>query len=163
MKEAWVQFLKNVSDKELARYIASWEQALAWYDIETYSYNSMARALAGAYEVRDSRKQEHRTRASISRGAAFSVRAVGLRLSRVQRVLGFARSGALRRAARSIASIRMVFGWIIPAVASSISAMVFRGRLRLAVRPMRKRAVRNGRSSRRRSASLFGLALPACA
>lgn len=58
MIEAWVQFLKNVSDKELARYITSWEQALTWYDIDTYSYNSMARALAGAYDVRDSRKQE---------------------------------------------------------------------------------------------------------
>jgi transcriptional antiterminator len=58
MIEAWVKFLFNVSDRELIRYITSWEQALTWYGIETYSYNSNARALAGAYEVLDIRARE---------------------------------------------------------------------------------------------------------
>lgn len=65
MKEAWIKFLANVSDKELARYITSWERALAWYDIETYSYNSNARALAGAYEVRTAREKDNARKESV--------------------------------------------------------------------------------------------------
>lgn len=64
MINAWVTFLSKVSDRELIRYITSWEQALTWYGIETYSYNSNARALAGAYEVLDirARKREKNAR-----------------------------------------------------------------------------------------------------
>jgi len=56
MKEAWVKFLANVSDKELARYIGAWERSLNWYRPGTYSHDSVSRALAGAYEVRDNRE-----------------------------------------------------------------------------------------------------------
>jgi hypothetical protein len=61
---AWVKFLAKVSDRELIRYITSWEQALTWYEIKTYSHNSNARALAGAYEVLDirARKREKNAR-----------------------------------------------------------------------------------------------------
>jgi hypothetical protein len=53
---AWVKFLLNVSDKELARYITAWERALTWYDVGSYSYDSNSRALAGAYEVKKIRE-----------------------------------------------------------------------------------------------------------
>jgi hypothetical protein len=58
MKEAWVKFLANVSDKELDRYIGAWERALKWYRPGTYSHESVSRALSGAYEVREKRENE---------------------------------------------------------------------------------------------------------
>jgi len=63
--KAWIKFLANVSDKELARYITSWEQALTWYAIETYSHNSNARALSAAYEVKDTREKANARKESV--------------------------------------------------------------------------------------------------
>jgi hypothetical protein len=58
MKSAWVTFLFNVSNRELDRYVAAWEQALTWYEPGTYSHNSVSRALAGAYEVMEIRRKD---------------------------------------------------------------------------------------------------------
>jgi hypothetical protein len=59
---AWVKFLANVSDKELARYIEAWQKSLKVYEQvvmdggSSYGYDSTTRALAGAYEVQSMRE-----------------------------------------------------------------------------------------------------------
>ena len=64
MKEAWVKFLANVSDKELDRYIDAWRKSLKVYEQEVmnggsrYGYDSTTRALAAAYEVSAARKEK---------------------------------------------------------------------------------------------------------
>lgn len=60
MTGPWEKYLATVSDQELARYISRWETARQYYPDGSYGLQSLDRALAEAYALRDRRQDERR-------------------------------------------------------------------------------------------------------